>query len=47
MSCALTPLGEGVTEPLQALSDWIRDHADAIVAAQAAYDPAADGSGPR
>ncbi|GAA2204106.1 helix-turn-helix domain-containing protein [Nonomuraea monospora] len=40
VSYALTPLGEGVTEPLQALSDWVRDHADAIVGAQAAYEDA-------
>ena len=35
VSYALTPLGVGITEPLRALTDWIRDHADAIFDARA------------
>jgi hypothetical protein len=31
-----------ITEPLQALSDWIRDHANAILAAQAAHEQQGD-----
>lgn len=40
VSYGLTALGHGITEPLQALSEWIRDHADGILAAQAAHDAA-------
>ena len=36
----LTALGTGVTEPLQTLSGWIRDHAEDILAAQSAFDNA-------
>jgi DNA-binding HxlR family transcriptional regulator len=36
VSYSLTAMGEGITEPLQALCDWIRDHADGILAAQTA-----------
>ena len=36
VSYSLTPLGVGITEPLRALTDWIREHADAILDAQAA-----------
>ncbi|MEV5705932.1 helix-turn-helix domain-containing protein [Actinoallomurus sp. NPDC052274] len=39
----LTTLGKGITEPLEDLSDWIRDHAQDIFAAQASFDAA----GPR
>ncbi|MEU7839149.1 MULTISPECIES: helix-turn-helix domain-containing protein [unclassified Nonomuraea] len=42
VSYALTDLGQGITEPLQALSDWIRDHASAILAAQAAHERQGD-----
>lgn len=38
VSYGLTALGEGITEPLQALSDWIRDHAGDILTAQAVYE---------
>ncbi|MEV4362778.1 winged helix-turn-helix transcriptional regulator [Nonomuraea sp. NPDC004186] len=38
VSYGLTALGEGITEPLQTLSDWIRDHAGDILAAQAVYE---------
>ncbi|MEU6787794.1 helix-turn-helix domain-containing protein [Nonomuraea angiospora] len=38
VSYGLTTLGEGITEPLQALSDWIRDHAGDILTAQAVYE---------
>ncbi|MEV1242390.1 winged helix-turn-helix transcriptional regulator [Nonomuraea sp. NPDC050022] len=38
VSYTLTDLGQGITEPLQVLSDWIRDHANAILAAQAAHE---------
>ncbi|GLY84290.1 HxlR family transcriptional regulator [Actinoallomurus iriomotensis] len=34
----LTTLGKGITEPLEGLSGWIRDHAPDILAAQASYD---------
>ncbi|WP_329262326.1 helix-turn-helix transcriptional regulator [Actinoallomurus sp. NBC_01490] len=34
----LTTLGKGITDPLEALSGWIRDHARDILAAQASFD---------
>ncbi|OPG08162.1 MULTISPECIES: winged helix-turn-helix transcriptional regulator [Microbispora] len=37
VSYRLTPLGAGISEPLRGLTAWIRDHADAIVAARAAH----------
>ncbi|GAA4201990.1 hypothetical protein GCM10022220_08800 [Actinocatenispora rupis] len=40
VSYALTGLGEGVTEPLGALTGWIRTHARQILTAQDAYDRA-------
>ncbi|MFI7132753.1 winged helix-turn-helix transcriptional regulator [Nonomuraea sp. NPDC050153] len=46
VSYALTGLGEGVTESLRSLFDWVRDHAGDILAAQNSYDrelPAAGG----
>jgi DNA-binding HxlR family transcriptional regulator len=36
----LTALGKGITEPLETLSGWIREHADEILTAQAAFDDA-------
>jgi DNA-binding HxlR family transcriptional regulator len=38
VSYRLTALGEGITARLGGLTDWIRDNAAAILAAQAAYD---------
>ncbi len=38
VSYALTPLGAGITEPLDALTGWIRTHARHILAAQDRYD---------
>ncbi|MEU6798877.1 helix-turn-helix domain-containing protein [Nonomuraea wenchangensis] len=43
VSYALTGLGGGVTGAVQPLFDWVRDHADDILAAQAAHDAAASG----
>ena len=45
VSYALTPLGSSLTEPLCALTSWIREHAAEIVQAQADYDAAAQGTG--
>ncbi|WP_285617939.1 winged helix-turn-helix transcriptional regulator [Actinoallomurus iriomotensis] len=36
----LTTLGKGITEPLEGLSGWIRDHAPDILAAQSTFDAA-------
>ncbi|MGK5557389.1 winged helix-turn-helix transcriptional regulator [Actinomadura kijaniata] len=38
VSYGLTPLGVGITEPLQALTGWIRRHAGEIIEAQTSYD---------
>jgi len=43
VSYALTPLGQGTSEPLASMFAWIRDHAADIVAGQAEFDRAADG----
>jgi DNA-binding HxlR family transcriptional regulator len=43
VSYALTPLGQGTSEPLASMFAWIRDHAAEIVAGQAEFDRAADG----
>jgi DNA-binding HxlR family transcriptional regulator len=40
VSYGLTPLGKGITAKLGALTEWIRENAAAILAAQAAYDAA-------
>ncbi|WP_432971200.1 winged helix-turn-helix transcriptional regulator [Dactylosporangium sp. CA-233914] len=39
VSYDLTPLGAGITESLRALFDWIRDHAEDILAAQERRGP--------
>jgi DNA-binding HxlR family transcriptional regulator len=38
VSYGLTPLGEGTSEPLQALFSWLRDHAADIVTTQSDFD---------
>jgi DNA-binding HxlR family transcriptional regulator len=38
VSYGLTPLGTGITEPLSALTAWIKQHAADIVQAQTTYD---------
>lgn len=38
VSYGLTPLGAGLTAKLGELTEWIRDNAEAILAAQAAHD---------
>jgi DNA-binding HxlR family transcriptional regulator len=43
VSYALTPLGQGTSEPLASMFAWIRDHAADIVAGQAEFDRAANG----
>ncbi|KLL11424.1 MULTISPECIES: helix-turn-helix domain-containing protein [Protofrankia] len=43
VSYSLTPLGEGLTRPLQQLFVWIRDHAQLVSAAQDRHDTRSDG----
>ncbi|WP_250284976.1 MULTISPECIES: winged helix-turn-helix transcriptional regulator [unclassified Frankia] len=43
VSYSLTPLGEGLTQPLQHLFIWIRDHARLVSAAQERHDARSEG----